>query len=522
MIDIFYDNGNLNKNKLREEWVKNNIDDYYLIKDFEANNNLQGYKFSQILYNYFNKYIEIPLCECGINNKRFLGFNIGYDNFCSKKCAAKHTKAQSILKRKENTIKKYGVEHTSKLDIVKGKQKLTNLKKYGVISPTLDESIREKQINTMLSKYGVKYSGENDILLRKTITTRENKYLEELNNSYPNFNIKVLKEGSFEVYCEICNKHYNITSSLLYLRTKRYNINPCLNCNPLQSYKYSGENELISFLEYHNIKIERKNRKILNGKELDIFLPELSIAIEFNGLYWHSELFKEKDYHFNKKEKCEELGINLIFIWEDDWLYKKEIILSRLKSILNLNEKIFARKCLIKELDNEEYINFLKNNHIQGQIYAKYKIGLYHNNKLKAVMSFGKLRKSLGFNYKENCWELYRYCSLLETNIIGGFSKLLSYFEKTIKPNLLITYANRDWTSIKSNVYHKNNFIFNSKTPINYFYFKNDKKNHRFNFNKTKLIKQGYDKNKTEKQIMMENGYLRIYGCGNLKFSKIY
>jgi hypothetical protein len=523
MVDIFYDNGNLNKNRLQENWVKKNIKEYPLITQFAIDSNFIGLKYSQILYNYYNGLNSLPLCNlCNLQNKRFLGFKLGYDNFCSKKCAAKYSKNDSILKRKENTIKKYGVAHTSQLDKVKIKQKETNIKKYGFISPTLNEDVRNKQINTMLDKYGVKYSGENDILLKKSIKSREKNYLIELKNSYPDLNIKVLKEGLFEINCNNCKLNYNITSSLLYLRSKRYNINPCLNCNPLHSYKYNGENELISFLNQNNIKIETKNRKILNGKELDIFLPEFNIAIEFNGLYWHSELFKEKDYHFNKKENCEKLGINLIFIWEDDWLYKKDIILSRLKSILNLNKKIYARKCIIKKIENSEYINFLKNNHIQGKIYAKYKIGLFLNDELKAVMSFGKLRKSLGFNKKDDSWELYRYCSSLNTNIVGGFSKMLSYFENEIKPNLLISYANRDWTSIFNNVYDKNNFSFISKTPINYFYFKNDKKSHRFKFNKFNLIKQGFDKNKTEKEIMKENGFFKIYGCGNLKFEKKY
>ena len=153
--NIFYDNGCLNKNKLREKWVQKNLKNFYLsLKEFQSLNNQNDLKFSQVIYNYLNKYSQIPKCKvCFNKDKRFIGFKEGYNDFCSKKCAIKNSLSEALEKRKANTLEKFGVEHTSKLESVKEKQKKTNIERYGFISPTLNSDIKEKQINTMLSKY---------------------------------------------------------------------------------------------------------------------------------------------------------------------------------------------------------------------------------------------------------------------------------------------------------------------------------------------------------------------------------
>lgn len=115
------------------------------------------------------------------------------------------------------------------------------------------------------------------------------------------------------------------------------------------------ETELKDFLNSLDIKIIENDRMILEGKELDIFIPSHNIAIEYNGLYWHSEQYIDKNYHLNKTEACEAKGIQLIHIFEDEWLYKQDIVKSRLKNILGLTQnKIWARKCEIKIVDTKD------------------------------------------------------------------------------------------------------------------------------------------------------------------------
>jgi len=155
----------------------------------------------------------------------------------------------------------------------------------------------------------------------------------------------------------------------------------CVICNPIGN-KYSGmENELFNFIqENYDGNIIRNSR--IENKELDIYLPEINLAFEFNGLYWHSEIYKDKNYHKDKTELCNKNNIRLYHIWEDDWLYKKDIVKSMILNKLGKSKnKIFARKCVIKVIDDNKKIkDFLDNNHIQGFVGSSVKKGLYYKN----------------------------------------------------------------------------------------------------------------------------------------------
>jgi hypothetical protein len=159
---------------------------------------------------------------------------------------------------------------------------------------------------------------------------------------------------------------------------------------------------------------------------------------------------------------------------------------------------------------------FLNNNHLQGYIPSKINIGLFFNDELVSVMTFGKSRKFIGNN--ENCIELLRFCNIKYTSVIGSANKIFKYFIKNFNYEKIISYAKRDWTNKFSNIYEKLGFNFLKYTDINYYWCFGTKKYHRYTFNKIKLIKDGYDPNKTEVQIMYERKYYRIYDTGNLKF----
>jgi len=520
--DIFIDGNFLNKNKLRENWLKNNYPkDYILINNWCIDNNFIDEKFSQKLFNFINNLSSIPKCLHCDNNQRFLGFMEGYNQYCSKKCASKLSYSKGVETRKINTLEKYGVKHTSQLDIVKQKQELTNLEKYGTKSPTQNNLIRDKQRSTMISKYGVEYSGLNEQLLQKTLDSRKEDYDNLIYSTYKDLNIlKIEKEGQLDIRCNLCNEIYTIMTPLLRLRYLRYKVPPCLLCNPLQSYAFNTQIEIADYIKTFGLDIIKNDRTVLDGKEIDILIKDLNLGFEYNGVYWHSDKFVPKSYHLDKKNLAYLKGINLIHIWEDEWIYKKDIILSRIKNLIHKTEKnIYARKCVIKEIKNNLCNDFLEKNHLQGKINSSIKLGLFYNNELVSCMTFGKLRIVLGVKSQEGVYELYRFCNLLDTNVIGGFSKLLKYFEKNYKPKCLITYAKRDW-SIKDSVYEKVGFSFEKYTEIGYWYIdKYKKRHHRFNFRKSKLDNTS---NLTEKEIMEEKGYHIIYDCGNIKYVKNY
>lgn len=288
------------------------------------------------------------------------------------------------------------------------------------------------------------------------------------------------------------------------------------NCNKCSCIISKAEIELKDFIKSINITIIENSKSIIPPNELDIFIPSHNIAIEFNGLYWHSELFKDKNYHLNKTIQCEKQNIRLIHIFEDEWLFKKDIVKSRLKHILGLTEnKIYARKCEIKEISPEQAKNFMDENHLQGYTNSKIRIGLFYKDELVSVMLFNKPRLGIGQNY--DGYELSRFASKLGFSVIGGANKLLNYFIIKFMPEKIVSYANKRWSD--GNLYEKLGFKLTHTNKPNYWYIVDNMRKHRFNFRKERLKKEGFDtKNKTEHEIMLERGINRIYDCGTLSY----
>lgn len=278
----------------------------------------------------------------------------------------------------------------------------------------------------------------------------------------------------------------------------------------------SKENELSEYIKTLNVSYEQ-NRSVLRGKELDAYIPNKNIAFEFDGLYWHNELFKDIDYHLKKTEDCEKQGIQLIHIFEDEWICKNHIVKSRIKSLLGIiDKKIYARECIIKELPFSVYKSFMNDNHIQGNVTAKYRYGLFYDDVLVCAMSFSNLRKSLGSTYVDGEFELVRFCNKLNTVVVGGASKLLKHFIKEIHPSKIISYADRRWSN--GNLYEKLGFIHIRNSKPSYFYILNGQRYNRFAFRKDVLVKEGYNASKSEHEIMLERKIYRIYDCGTMVY----
>ncbi|MCK9415670.1 hypothetical protein M0Q97_03305 [Candidatus Dojkabacteria bacterium] len=492
----------------KEQYIKKYYKSLYIkILDFCNINNLDNLSFKEKMYHYYHNITNIQLCECG-NPLKMINFNKGYSNHCSQKCTHKDIKV--IEKTKKTLLNKYGVDNLQKSDIIKEKTNNTNLIKYGFKRPSQSENIKDKTKKTNFNRLGVYYPAQ-DINVRnkyyKTIIDKNFlKYKNLINLDYEN------KKMTFK--CD-CGKDHNFNISIeLFQNRKQAKLSLCTICNT--KFTSLSENEFLEL--FKDIKYMHNDRNIIKPLELDVYIPELKIAFEFNGLYWHNELNKEKNYHLNKTELCEQQGIQLIHIYEDDWLYKQNIVKSIINNKLGKCERIFARKCEIKEIiDNNLVRLFLEDNHIQGFVGSKVKIGLFYNNELISLMTFGNRRIAMGKkSTNEGEYELLRFCNKLNINVVGGASKLFKYFIKNYNPTEITTYADRSFSQGK--LYETLGFDFIEKTDPNYYYIIDGIRHHRFNFRKDKLIKDGFDPNKTEHQIMLDRKLYRIFDSGNLKF----
>jgi len=405
----------------------------------------------------------------------------------------------SNIKRKNTCNDKYQVDYNVQFGLVKDKIKKSLIEKYGVDNPTKSKYITDKIKDNNLKKSIIRIKEKYDNLNILSI---------DLNR-----NIKIL--------CDKCNNEYSILLNFLYLRVIRYKVTPCIHCNPVYSYSDSQKSIYDFILSIDTlISITVNDRSVISPKELDVYLPDYKLAFEFNGVYWHNELYRDKNYHLTKTELAIKNDITLIHIWEDDWTYMQDIIKSRILNLLNKTlNRIYSRKCRIKEVSFKESNQFLEDNHLQGKCVSKYNIGLYYGEELVSLMTFGNKRKSLGQVSKNGEYELLRFCNKLNTSVIGAASKLFKYFVEEYTPIKIISYANRCWTNAKdNNLYIKLGFEYVSTSRPNYWYVVDGVRRHRFNFRKDKLIAEGYDSNMTEHDIMISRNIYRVYDCGNYKF----
>lgn len=310
--------------------------------------------------------------------------------------------------------------------------------------------------------------------------------------------------------CPYCGEPFEWQNS--YVRTGHKT-----NCG-CQNSKSHGEDELLEYIQSLVDYEVKSNARILNLKEIDVYIKELNLGFEFNGLYWHSEsLGKGSSYHINKTKLAKEKGIDLVHIFEHQWKFKKEIVKDLIKKRLNkVDNKIYARKCELVELTTKEAKEFIDKNHLQGYASCNIKLGLKYMNELVSVMTFGKSRFNKKYDY-----ELVRFCNKLNTSIIGGASKLLKYFERNNK-GTLISYC--DISIFNGSLYESLGFDLSHISKPNYFYFLPSSlevfSRQQFQKHKLKDKLEKFNPKESEYQNMLNNGYMRYWDCGNKAYVK--
>lgn len=510
---------------------------------------------------YLESHLMIPpFCSCG-NSLKFISFKEGYRKYCSSQCRAKG----AIAKSEQTNIQRYGVAYPAQSKKIQEKMKATNRERYGVenifedkqriqkalidkygvenamsipgakekmkkTQSSLDrKTIEEKRKKTNMERYGHECSLHNITIQQNIRKNSKKKYLKTLFSSdrvrevvAPLFSIEEYQgnidtKGQVLYYpwnCQICKHSFKD-----YIANGH--IPRCPYCYP-PGVKGVAEKEFLLWLHSilpQDIEIIENSRKLISPLEIDMYIPQKKLAIEFDEVYWHCEKVsgdkRGSSYHVGKTEACEAQGIKLIHILDEEWFNRKDIVKSIVRSLLGLPCKsIMARKCEIHKVSPADSRSFYEINHLQGYAGASFRMGLYYQGELVSLLSIGKNR------FKKNCYEVVRFASILNTRVSGALSKLWKYAQLLLPPSYeILSYVDRRWFTGESN--EKMGLSKDHINPPSFYYTKDFKTLHnRLEFQKHLLSNkiEKFDPHLTEWENMQLNGYDRIWDCGTIVY----
>ncbi len=409
----------------------------------------------------------------------WLNQRMEFNNYCSRKCA--------------NETKNRSPEFIERQKL--GLQKVNNSQKQN----------RRKQ--TTLVRYGVDHINK-----RPDNEIRRN-HFRKLNLDYDKFtNFDYLNEICSDCgsYNELSKKYMNgMSVDCIRIHFQSISFEPPY--KRLVSYPHK---QIMEILEKYDTEYQINDRELIKPQELDIFIPDRKLAIEINGLYFHSQL--GRNYHLDKFLVCKENNIQLIQFWDLEIREKFPIVESIIKNKLGLNSnKVFARKTILKQVKYKDVKSFLDENHIQGSgaLNTSVNLVLINDKEIVSCMTFSRSRYS-----RKHEWEMFRFCNKINTSVVGAATKLFTYFINTNSPKSIVTYSDRRLFDGK--LYENLGFSISHSTAPQYWYFgaRQDKLYHRMKFQKKNLpnLLKSFDLNKSEWENMRNNGYSRVFDCGNV------
>ena len=459
-----------------------------------------------------------------------------------EKYDADHPSASQKVKDKriKTVNEKFDVDNVFQLEFVKDKSRKTNLEKYGVEYITQSEEIQNTIVETNLEKYGETHPMKLDEYKNKAKQTNRERYGRD---AYTKQHIEDI-ESWYEFIRDpeqYIQNHYKIAP-----RTREIAKDLGVDISTVDDYmkKHSAyhcvrkakslmETEILDFIKSvrPELKVISNDKSAIAPKELDIYIPKLNFAIECNPTCTHNSSFidpwggepKSRSYHKQKTDECEAQGIFLFHIFGYEWTNNKNVILSMLSNILHTNDnKVYARNCEIRSVNSKDCRMFLNENHRQGYANASIRLGLYYNGDLVSVMTFGHIRATIGPKSvgESVCWELVRFCSKLNTTVVGGADKLFKHFVKTYNPVEILSFSDRSHT--RGTMYNTLGFkrIHASGPSYVWVNIHTDVGYHRYNSQKRNLSRflndPNIDLSKTEKEIMEEHDFAQVFDCGTV------
>lgn len=444
---------------------------------------------------------EWPMCPCGCDRPVLLNYtkpNSLFRQYASAECSRK---SKTIPKEINNILSNKDWLYEQRFILKKSKELIAE-----------ELGISSGPINKWLKIHNIDYLklSESDHKVQEFLDNKE--FLENEYNKGKTLEEIAKAIGSSKSTVSIKFNEYNIETK----EPNSYDRKSFSSKEEMQVYDW------IRSILPENIEVKHRDRKTI-GSELDIYIPELNIAVEYNGIYTHlwrpnaksESSQKGPKFHLNKTIACEKQGIQLIHIFSDQWNKNQSAVKTILMAKLGANKTIFARKCEIRTPSVHEKNQFLDSYHLQSADKSKYHFGLYYSDELVALMTFGSSRYNK--NYK---WELIRYCGKFGISVVGGFSKLLKHFMKNHNGSI-ISYADRCYSD--GGVYEMNGF---SLTKINRpgYYYVNLNKGSRINrrmYTKKRILQLiGITSSlKSEAELTEELGLKKIFDCGTLTYT---
>jgi hypothetical protein len=466
----------------------------------------------------------------------------------TKKTVSDSEQQVTNQKRAQTNLEKYGVTNTGqtyharkaheevyadaqKVRLIVDQIQQTNMHKYGVKNPMQVESVKHKAQQTNMHKYGSVNAMSNPVIAAQSVKTRKENYEPHhlARQNYPrfctmiieNFGVKVLipeseyigvqTRPSMAFECIKCatqfEKRFDYASPPI-----------CRVCNPTEIiYKSNEEMELLDYIKsIYTGHIISGDRRLINPYEIDILLPELNLAFEYCGLYWHSELSGHKtwNYHYRKFKAAQDKHVRLITLFSDEWLNRKDLVKQYIKVLLHKqSQSVYARKCVFNQISHDTARDYLKDHHIIGAPQrVSWAGGLYHNNELCAVMTF---RNTEGTSY-----ELNRFAT--HGHVVGAASRLLKRFIQNNLVTHIVSFSDNRFS--EGNLYKQLGFVHDGDVPPMQSYVKDySMRYHKLALGKQKLLESypTINTNQTEWQILQSLGYDRIWDCGKIKWKII-
>jgi hypothetical protein len=489
--NCFTKNGSLNNYVTKDYWWENRNFLEQKKTILNLTDDLNTLNMTQKIYHVIKGTNQKPKCDVCTNETTFLNYHDGYRTCCSIQCSGKSKlRLEKIVK---NTDREKAILSHKKIC----------LEKYGVEYWVQTEQHKQKSKETKFKRYGNEYYNASDRLIK----CKEILDLDYIANEH-----YVNKRSYIDIAKDYDNRYINARYIHKQMSAAGYR------GQRAKGFFSSYETDITNHIK-NNTKftIHNNDRLTVKNTEIDVFVVEKNFGIEINGLHWHEDQKKAKYHLLSKMNKLNAAYIRVVNIWDSEYIHKYDIVLSIINNILQINQtKIYARNCIVKQLTSTEYKLFLDNNHIQGAVNSTIRYGLFYDDKLISVMGFGKSR------FKSGDIELQRYCNLLNTNVVGGASKLFKCVVNKHHLTKIISYCDLRWFT--GNIYKTLGFEYSHQTNPNYYYFKDGGKNQklesRIKYQKHKLknILPIFDETKTEYENMIANNYKRVFDCGNLVF----